>query len=147
VVPLVGYEGIRVDVRPSDVIAADPDQFAQVVRNLVENGVKYGGGTEVEVSALRERGGVTLVVADHGPGIPSEDRERIFDRFVQLERPDRRSREGSGLGLATVKSLVDSMGGRISVTETPGGGATFRVSFRAPSSFDLRPMELSASRS
>jgi signal transduction histidine kinase len=144
VVPLVGSDGISVDVKPSDVIAADPDQFTQVVRNLIENGVKYGGGTDVEVSTVREGVGLTLVVADHGPGIAPEDRERIFDRFVQLERPDRRSREGSGLGLAIVKSLVDSMGGRVSVTETPGGGATFRVSFRAPLSFDLRPVALSS---
>ena len=140
VVPLVGYEGIRVDVSSSDVIAADPDQFTQVVRNLIENAVKYGAGTDVEVSVVRESGGITLVVADHGPGIPEADRDRIFDRFVQLERPDRRTREGSGLGLAIVKSLVDSMGGRIRVTETPGGGATFRVSFRAPSTFDLHPL-------
>ncbi|MEX2423071.1 MAG: HAMP domain-containing sensor histidine kinase [Acidimicrobiia bacterium] len=140
VVPLVGYEGIRVDVSSSDVIAADPDQFTQVVRNLIENAVKYGAGTDVEVSVVREAGGITLVVADHGPGIPEADRDRIFDRFVQLERPDRRSQEGSGLGLAIVKSLVDSMAGRIRVTDTPGGGATFRVSFRAPSSFDLHPL-------
>lgn len=139
VVPLVAYEGVRVDVSPTDVVAADPDQFTQVVRNLIENAVKYGAGTDVDVSVVRESGGLTLVVADHGPGIPEADRERIFDRFVQLERPDRRSQEGSGLGLAIVKSLVDAMGGRIAVSETRGGGATFRVSFRAPSSFDLRP--------
>lgn len=138
VVSLVAYDGIRVDVGPDDVIAADPDQFTQVVRNLVENAVKYGGGTDVEVAVVREHGGLTLVVADHGPGIPEGDRDRIFDRFVQLERPDRRSREGSGLGLAIVKALVDSMGGRIAVTETPGGGATFRVSFREPTGLDLR---------
>lgn len=140
VVPLVAYAGIRVDVSASDVIAADPDQFTQVVRNLIENAVKYGAGTDVDVAVVRESGGVTLVVADHGPGIPEADRDRIFDRFVQLERPDRRSQEGSGLGLAIVKSLVDSMGGRIRVTETPGGGATFRVSFRAPSSSDQHPL-------
>jgi signal transduction histidine kinase len=137
VLPIIGYEGINVDVASSDVIAADPDQFAQVVRNLIENAVKYGGGTDVEISVERERGGVTLLVADHGAGIAPEDRDRVFDRFVQLERPDRRSNEGSGLGLAIVKSLVDSMGGRISISDTPGGGATFRVSFRVPSSLDL----------
>lgn len=140
VVSLVAYDGIRVDVDRDAVIAADQDHLTQVVRNLIENSVKYGGGTDVEVSTVREHGGITLVVADHGPGIPVADRERIFDRFVQLERPDRRSHEGSGLGLAIVKSLVDSMGGRITVTETPGGGATFRVSFRQPSSLDLRPV-------
>lgn len=140
VVPLVGYGGITVDVSSADVIAADPDQFTQVVRNLIENAVKYGGGTDIDVSVVREAGGLTLVVADHGPGIPEADRHRIFDRFVQLERPDRRSQEGSGLGLAIVKSLVGSMGGRISVTETRGGGATFRASFRPPSRFDLEPL-------
>lgn len=140
VVPLIGYSGITVDVSSADVIAADPDQFTQVVRNLIENAVKYGGGTDVDVSVVREAGGLTLVVADHGPGIPEADRDRVFDRFVQLERPDRRSQEGSGLGLAIVKSLVGAMGGRISVTETRGGGATFRASFRAPSSFDLKPL-------
>ncbi len=139
-VPLIGYGGINVDVASSDVIAADPDHFAQVVRNLVENAVKYGGGTDVEISVERELGGLTLVVADHGAGIAPEDRARVFDRFVQLERPDRRSSEGSGLGLAIVKSLVDSMGGRVSISDTPGGGATFRISFRVPSSLDLRPL-------
>jgi signal transduction histidine kinase len=140
ILPLVGHDGIEVDISRSDVIAADPDQFAQVVRNLIENAVKYGGGTDIEISVERQHGGLTIVVADHGPGIAPEDRDRVFDRFVQLERPDRRSNEGSGLGLAIVKSLVDSMGGRISISETPGGGATFRVSFRAPSSLDLRPL-------
>lgn len=140
VVPLMGYDGINVDVSSSDFIAADPGQFAQVVRNLVENAVKYGGGTDVEISVESESGGLTLVIADHGAGIAAEDRARVFDRFVQLERPDRRSNEGSGLGLAIVKSLVDSMGGRISISETPGGGATFRTSFRVPSSLDLRPL-------
>jgi signal transduction histidine kinase len=140
VVPLIGYEGIRVDVDSADVVAADPDQLAQVVRNLIENGVKYGGGSDVHVSVVRENGGATLVVADHGPGIAKEHHDRVFDRFVQLERPDRRSHEGSGLGLAIVKSLVDSMGGRISITETRGGGATFRVALRAPSSLDLKPL-------
>ena len=140
VVPLVDYEGVRVAVDRDAVIAADQDQFTQVVRNLIENSVKYGGGTDIEVSTVREHGGVTLVVADHGPGIREADRDRVFDRFVQLERPDRRSQEGSGLGLAIVKSLVDSMDGRITVTETPGGGATFRVSFRQPAGLDLRPV-------
>jgi signal transduction histidine kinase len=140
VVPLIDCEGIRVDVDSADVVAADPDQLAQVVRNLIENGVKYGGGSDVDVSIVRENGGVTLVVADHGPGIAKEHHDRVFDRFVQLERPDRRSHEGSGLGLAIVKSLVDSMGGRISITETRGGGATFRVALRAPSSLDLKPL-------
>lgn len=146
VVPLIGYDGIRVDVDRNDVIAADHDQFTQVVRNLIENAVKYGGGTDIEVSVVREHGGVTLVVADHGPGIAAEDRDRIFDRFVQLERPDQRSHEGSGLGLSIVKSLVDSMGGRIRVTDTPGGGATFRASFRAPSVYDLHPLAGMAAR-
>jgi signal transduction histidine kinase len=140
VVPTIGFAGIRVDVDRTHVIAADPDQFAQIVRNLIENAVKYGAGTDVDVSMVREHGGLTLVVSDHGPGIGPGDRHRIFERFVQLERPDRRTQEGSGLGLAIVKSLVDSMGGRISVEETRGGGATFRVSFRAPSSLDLHPL-------
>ena len=140
VVGLVAHDRIRVDVSPTDVIPADPDQFTQVVRNLIENAVKYGAGTDIEVAMTREPGGLTLVVADHGPGILPADRARIFDRFVQLERPDRRSNEGSGLGLSIVKSLVDSMGGRIKVTETPGGGTTFLVSFRSPSALDLSPL-------
>lgn len=144
VTELISHDGIRVDVGPSDVIAADPDQFTQVCRNLIENAVKYGGGTDIEVSTVRESGGLTLVVSDHGPGIPESDRDRIFDRFVQLERPDRRLHEGSGLGLAIVKSLVDAMGGRIQITETPGGGSTFRVSFREPSSLYLQPLATSS---
>jgi signal transduction histidine kinase len=67
--------------------------------------------------------GIRLAVADHGPGIPADRRERVFDKFYRLERRGRI--QGSGLGLAVSKGLVEGHDGRIWNEETPGGGATF----------------------
>jgi two-component system OmpR family sensor kinase len=71
---------------------------------------------------------VDIDVVDHGLGIPLEERDRVFERFTQLEHSDTRSRGGTGLGLSIVKGLVEAMSGQVGLTETPGGGATFTVS-------------------
>ena len=76
--------------------------------------------------------GVELVVEDDGPGIPSNDRQRIFDRFVRLDEARARDAGGSGLGLAIVEEIVTAHGGTIDVSRSVLGGARFVVSLPAP---------------
>lgn len=116
------------DVGP---VMADPDHLARVVTNLVENAIKYGGDGPIEVTTSNVRDGVHLAVIDHGPGIPYEQHDVIFERFTQLQPHATRSKGGTGLGLSIVKGLVEAMNGRVWYGPTSGGGATFTVSIPA----------------
>lgn len=116
------------DVR---LVMADPDHLARVVTNLVENAIKYGGDGPVEVTTSNVHDGVHLAVIDHGPGIPYEQHDVIFERFTQLQPHATRSKGGTGLGLSIVKGLVEAMNGRVWYGPTSGGGATFTVSIPA----------------
>ena len=116
---------MTVDVPRHLAVRAASDRLYQVVANLVENAIKYGDGAPVDVTAEPWGPGVRIRVADHGPGIPLEDRDRVFERFVQLEHAETRTCGGSGLGLAIAKEIVERLSGSLTVSETEGGGATF----------------------
>lgn len=104
--------------------ALDYLMIDQVVTNLLENAVKYTPpGTPIDVRVERVGDRVRVAVTDHGPGIPTDKRAAVFDKFYRLER--RGQIRGSGLGLAVSKGLVEGHDGRIWIEETPGGGATF----------------------
>lgn len=110
------------------VVAADPDRFSQVMTNLLSNAAKFSpkNGT-VEVSTWRRGNMVRVGVSDHGPGIPEEFKDHIFEKFSQADASTTRRHEGTGLGLSIVKALVEGMGGRIGFESAPGEGATFYV--------------------
>jgi signal transduction histidine kinase len=109
-------------------VEADADLLRRVLENLVENAVRHAPrGTAVRVSALRRGGQVELRVADAGRGVPPELRERIFERFMQVETSPDSSRAGRGLGLAFCKLAAEAHGGRIWV-EGGSPGALFCVS-------------------
>jgi len=111
------------------VIRADKRRLEQVVANLVSNGQIHGGG--VESIRVEEQGGrARIVVDDRGPGIPLEDRQRVFERFFRGQRSGRPPEGGGvGLGLALVAEHVRLHGGRAWVEDRPGGGARFIVDF------------------
>jgi two-component system, OmpR family, sensor histidine kinase KdpD len=105
-------------------VSLDYLMIDQVVTNLIENAVKYtppGTPIDVRVERIGER--VRVSIADHGPGIPASKRASVFDKFSRLERQGQI--QGSGLGLAVSKGLVEGHGGQIWIEETAGGGATF----------------------
>ncbi len=108
------------------VVWADPNRLRQVVTNLLENAEKFtppGGSARLVVSA--EEHSVQLEVADSGPGIPPEERERVFERFFRGSAG--RTAGGTGIGLAVVKQIVEAHGGQVRATAAPREGALFVV--------------------
>jgi two-component system sensor histidine kinase KdpD len=109
------------------VARLDYVQMQQVLANLLENAARYSpAGTPITVGTAVSGSTLELWVADHGPGVPEGQRERVFDRFYRLEHHETEP-HGTGMGLAISRGLVHGHGGRLWVEETPGGGATFRV--------------------
>jgi signal transduction histidine kinase len=125
---LKATDALKIDVEPPDMtLMADRDHVERILINLIENATKYAPGSPVEIVG-RIRGDVGEIrVVDHGPGIPPDQRERVFERFTQIEASQTRSVGGTGLGLSIVRSLTEAMEGRADVDETPGGGATFII--------------------
>ncbi|NEC28968.1 HAMP domain-containing histidine kinase [Streptomyces sp. SID8111] len=100
----------------------DPDRIRQVLDNLLTNAaVHTPPGTPVSVTVRTGPDEVLIRVADEGPGIPEEHRERVFDRFYRVDRARSRDRGGSGLGLSVARSLVGAHGGTVELTGGPGG--------------------------
>ncbi len=108
-------------------VQADPVLLARVVRNLLSNALRHAHGL-VTVSLTEREGGAVLSVEDDGNGVPPEERERIFERFVRLDESRTRDAGGSGLGLAIVAKIVHRLGGRVELGVSGSGGARFVVS-------------------
>jgi signal transduction histidine kinase len=104
---------------------ADQDALHQIVINLLDNAVKYGGSGPITLRAARHDGRARVEVEDTGPGVPESDRERIWQPFVRLRSADRVP--GSGIGLAVVRELVLAHGGACRVEHGPAGGSRFVV--------------------
>jgi signal transduction histidine kinase len=108
-------------------ILADRDRVIQVLRNLVENAVKYGG-SRIDVIARRAGTRIELAVSDDGPGIPEDAIDTVFGDYVQLSGSSSSIADGLGLGLAICRRLVEAMGGTVSAENRAEGGARFTVS-------------------
>jgi len=113
---------------PARPVFGDAEALRAVIGNLIDNAGKHAPShTPIELTVDQPYGWTRISVADHGPGVAAEDRERIFAPFTQLDASTTRRVGGVGLGLFLVDRLVRGMGGRVWVDETPGGGATFMI--------------------
>ncbi|CAN7550829.1 sensor histidine kinase [Caulobacter sp. LjRoot300] len=108
------------------LVRGDPRLLQSALRNLVENAIRAEpAGGRIDITVGPEP---VVCVIDHGPGVPEEDRERVFEPFWRR----RDGHPGAGLGLAIVREVARTHGGHVAVTVTPGGGATFRFSCAGP---------------
>jgi signal transduction histidine kinase len=112
-------------------VRGDRGDLERLVRNLIDNAERYGSG-RVVVGLAEHQGTVRLAVADDGPGIPADDRERVFDRFTRLDDSRSSSAGGTGLGLAIVRAIAERHGGSVRVDDGPLGGAELVVTLPAP---------------
>ncbi|HVG08612.1 MAG TPA: ATP-binding protein [Thermoanaerobaculia bacterium] len=127
--PSIAESGARITHDSLPAIEADPGQIVQLLRNLLGNALKFGGGDppRVHLSATRMRGEWVFAVQDNGVGMAPEDAQTIFALFARL-RPEV---PGSGVGLALCRKIVERHGGRIWVESQPGQGSTFFFTFPA----------------
>jgi signal transduction histidine kinase len=126
---LEGRSRVWLDVRPDvDFAVIDPQRVEQVVRNLIDNALKFSPqDSQVFLEADMDHGTLSISVTDHGVGIAEAELPYIFERFHQAGEVLTREAEGAGLGLYISKRLVEAMGGTIEVRSSPGEGSTFTV--------------------
>jgi signal transduction histidine kinase len=119
---------LKLDVADDVPVEADRLVLREAITNVVDNAIKYSPeASTIEVRVSADGSHALLTVADNGPGVAAEHRERIFDRFFRLDEGRSRDEGGTGLGLAIAKWAVEVNGGQITVENGLQGGAVFRI--------------------
>jgi two-component system OmpR family sensor kinase len=131
-----GQQDLVFELAPGlPAVRRSPEALASMLINLVENARKYApvkpGGEPILVRTAPGQGGAILGVLDRGPGIPEEERGKVFEAFYRIGNERTRRARGTGLGLHLVDLQAKSLGGRIELLGRPGGGAWFRLHLRA----------------
>ncbi len=115
-------------------LQARPLSVKRCLDNVLDNAVRYGGldgsPARVEIDVEDKPDKLTVIIRDHGPGIPEEYREKVFQPFYRLEPSRNRNTGGNGLGLAIVRTMIRQHGGDITLDNAPDGGLVVRISFR-----------------
>lgn len=123
---------VAVDVPEPAPMRGDPDQLARLLSNLTRNAVLHTpAGTPIELAVKRDGDLLHLTVRDHGPGLPPDAGDQLFERFWRTEGGRSRGRGGAGLGLSIARGIARAHGGDIDAANAPGGGALFTVSLPA----------------
>ncbi len=155
--PQAALKGLRLQIgtpeRPT-LVVLDPGMLRQILINLLSNAVKFTpSGGEVRLVVRRDDADLELRVADTGIGIPQDDIGKIFDEFYQVDGSYSRNYEGTGLGLALVRNMIQMQDGIIEVDSAPGEGTTFALRFarvvldEKPAKPVARPETISVQRS
>jgi signal transduction histidine kinase len=130
---IAAEEAARYDIEASGepvTVSGDRLLLRRVIRNLLENAQRYAGDGEIAISVHPDGGRAILEVRDHGPGVPPDERERIFEPFYRLPAT-RETGRGSGLGLALVREIVRRHGGEAVCLAADGPGSRFRIDLPA----------------
>lgn len=118
------------NLNPNETFIVDKSRFMQVLTNLLSNATKFSPEhSVVTVSTEKKNNKVIISIKDSGSGIPQEFRDKVFDKFTQVDSSDTRKKGGTGLGLSICKSLVERMNGQIGFESEVGHGTTFRIEF------------------
>ena len=125
---LLSEKNAQINIPELPALMADRTQLTQLFQNIIGNGIKYNESDSPTITISYQLLGpnALLSIADNGIGIPVEHRERAFQIFQRL--PTARQYQGSGIGLAICKKIVDGMGGTIAIADRPGGGTIFNIS-------------------
>jgi signal transduction histidine kinase len=119
---------LSTDALPGVVIRGDEQQLGLMVRNLIDNAIRYTpSGGRVVVRVVGDESDAALEIEDTGAGIPLQAQARVFERFFRVDQDRARNSGGTGLGLSIVKHVAELHGGHVSVESTLGEGSTFRV--------------------
>jgi signal transduction histidine kinase len=132
---LAAPKGVTVELAAvgAGQVWADPLRLRQVLDNLISNAVKFSPArTHIGVSAAPTTVGWRIAVADQGPGLTPQDRERLFQEFARLSARPTGGEKSTGLGLAITRRVIEAHGGQIGVDSEPGHGATFWFTLAAP---------------
>jgi two-component system sensor histidine kinase KdpD len=125
-------------------VHVDPELLAQALKQLIDNAVKYSSaGSEIRVSAEEAGGMVSISVADQGPGLTPLEQARVFDKFYRGEH-GRTGVQGTGMGLAIAREIVEAHGGSVRVESNPGLGSRFTISLLAEAQAGAEPQSKSA---
>lgn len=108
-------------------VKLDTDGYMRILNNLIQNVIAHSHADKIEISLLRQRGNMKILLADNGTGIAKEDLKHIFERLYKCDKG--RSEKGSGLGLSIVHQLVEKMNGTITAESVPGKGTAFTLIF------------------
>lgn len=126
--PMLEHHRLEVEMPDDLMIRSDPAALEQIANNLISNAVKFSPpGSRVSVAVVTEGEDAVLTVDDEGPGIPPEERERVFQRFYRGGTEAALRTRGAGIGLAIVSELVASLRGSVRIETSPSGGARFVV--------------------
>jgi two-component system OmpR family sensor kinase len=124
----VSIEPAALSAAPTHVVSGDIHQLRQVLANLVANAIRHTpAGTPIELSLRGDDGLERIEVRDHGPGLPEDAKDAVFERFWRAEVGRERGKAGAGLGLAIVAEIVEAHGGRVSAGNATDGGAVFVI--------------------
>jgi signal transduction histidine kinase len=127
----VAHRGVRIELDPPEgdcTVHADPSILRRILDNLIANAVAHSSSeSTVRLAVHCREEGIELAVADQGPGIPAEHRERVFEKYARFESHEASGTANRGLGLTFCRLATEAHGGTIWVEDAPGGGALFRV--------------------
>jgi PAS domain S-box-containing protein len=149
--PLAHEKGLEWRVLPCHTaIRSDPVLLGRMLRNLVENAIRYTDRGEVSVDCRVEDGHLLIGVRDTGLGIPTDQIDRVFEELYQVDNPERDRNQGLGLGLAIVRRLSDLLDHPVTVSSHPGQGSLFSIAvplaaeacIPAPQSGEAAPVEM-----
>jgi two-component system OmpR family sensor kinase len=125
---------INVTIEPESghVVSGDVHQLRQVLANLMTNAIKHTpAGTAIDLSLVRDNGLERIEVRDHGPGLPNDAQDAVFERFWRAEVGRERGKAGAGLGLSIVAEIVEAHDGKVSARNIQDGGAVFVIELPA----------------